>query len=172
MLIRLLTAFVVLFFASSAGAQMGSVKTAMFLVDGFYDEAVYLTRDLPQDERVSVVMKEILKQKEDTMAALKTTRWMDPPGQERYDKVYKMVEDYSDAQIESIKKLRDVSAKKDINRMVRNLKSLKKKKLKTLKATHKYETYRAKNPRPVPIVDKSPFESGGKTGTGGEIWFR
>ncbi|MFQ5353884.1 MAG: hypothetical protein ACE5DR_02955 [Thermodesulfobacteriota bacterium] len=172
MLIRLLTVAALLLMTSTAGAQMESVKTAMFLVDGFFDEAMYVTRDLPKDERLTRVVSEMRKRKDDTLAALKTVRWVDSPGQERYDKVYKIVSDYSDAQILSIEMLKEGHEKKDVNRMVRTLKSLKKKKLKTLEGTHKYETYRAKNPLPVPIVDKSPFESGGKTGTGGEIWFR
>ncbi len=152
---------------------MGSVKTAMFLVDGFYDETMYITRDLGEREKVEKALKEMARRKDKTISELQTIRWVDEPGRNRYDKIFKIVNGYSDAQIETVQKLREESSdKRQIYRIIRTLKALKKKKLKTLRGTLKYETYRGKRLRPVPIVDKSPFESGGKTGTGGEIWFR
>jgi len=158
--------------AAPALAQMGSIKSAMFLVDGFLDETIYLTRELKQDEALTKVMADMRRRKDDTIAALQTLRWIESPGKERYNKIYSIVDSYSDAQIASINELKESHDARDIERMVRAMKALKLRKLKELKETLKYETYRGKSLRPVPIIDKSPFDSGGKTGNGGEIWFR
>lgn len=168
---NLLVALIILM-ASPALAQMGSVKSAMFLVDGFFDETLYLTRELKRDDALSKTLTEMRRRKDDTITALKTLRWIETPGKERYDKIYSIVETYSDAQIASINKLKESHDARGIELMVREMKALKNRKLKELKETLKYETYRGKTLRPVPIIDKSPFDSGGKTGTGGEIWFR
>ncbi len=153
-------------------AQMGSIKSAMFLVDGFFDETVYLTRDLERKEPLTKTLEEMRQRKNETLTALRTLRMIEKPGKERYEKIYRIVDTYSEAQIDSVNKLKDSHNAREIEHMVRDMKALKKKKLKELKETLKYETYRGKTLSPVPIIDKSPFESGGKTGSGGEIWFR
>jgi len=162
----------IIFFASPALAQMGSVKSAMFMVDAFFDETLYLTRDLEPDETLTKVTAEMRKRKDNTLTALRTLRWIETPGKERYEKIYSIVERYADAQADSINKLKETHNPRGIELMVREMKAMKNRKLKELTGTRKYETYRGKNPRPVPIIDKSPFDSGGKTGSGGEIWFR
>ncbi len=162
----------ILLIAQPAFAQMGSVKSAMFIVDGFFDESMYLMRDLERDDTLRSVTLEMRRRKDDTITALRTMRWIESPSRERYDKIYSIVETYGDEQIASVNKLKDTHNARTIELMVRQLKDLKNQKLKALAGTKKYETYRGKPLRPVPIIDKSPFESGGKTGTGGEIWFR
>ncbi|MFQ5480801.1 MAG: hypothetical protein ACE5DW_05950, partial [Thermodesulfobacteriota bacterium] len=173
MLNRLLTLIVIFLISSTAYAQMpmGSVKTAIFLVDGFFDETMYITRDLSHNKQLAEAMNVMLDRKDNTISSLKTIRWTEPPGKDRYDKVYKIVEEYSEAQIETLMGLREGPERRKIIRAVKTMKALKRKKLKTLRETRKYETFRSRTPPPVPIVDKSPFESGGKTGSGGEMWF-
>ncbi len=155
-----------------AFAQMGSVKTAMFIVDSFFDETLYRMRDLEGDKVLDKTVKEMRKRKEGTLSTLRTIRMLETPGKERYEKIYDIVDKYLRAQIESFNGLKESHDARSIELMVRDLKDIKKAKLRSLEETKKYETYRGKRPRPVPLVDKSPFESGGKTGTGGEIWFR
>jgi len=162
-----------MFFVSTpVFAQMGSIKNAIFLVDGFFDETLYLVRDLKSDDTLMKVRAEMRHRKDNTITALRTLRWIESPGKERYNKIYSIVESYSDAQIISINKLKDSHDARGVERMIREMKTLKLRQLKELKTTLKYETYRGKLPRPVPIIDKSPFDSGGKTGVGGEIWYR
>jgi len=162
----------ILLIASPALALMGSIKIAMFVVDSFYDETLYITRDLKRDESLTKTLSQMRKRKDDTLTALRTMRWIESPGRDRYNKIYRIVETYSDDQIASLNKLKENHDPRSIERMVREMKALKKRKLKEVKGTLKYETYQGKTLPPVPIVDKSPFDSGGKTGTGGEIWFR
>lgn len=160
------------FLPALSRAQMGSIKTAMFIVDGFHDEALYLMRDLKRDESLQRVRKELGRRRDDTLAALKTLRWIESPSRQRYDKIYSIVRSYMDAQIATVNSLKESHYARQIERMVRDLKDLREEKLRTLAETKKYETFRTRNPRPVPIIDKSPFESGGPAGEGGEIWFR
>ncbi len=164
----------ILIISSTSHAQMpmGSVKTAMFIVDGFFDETMYITRDLTRDESLKKAMNTMRLRKDKTLSELQSVRLIESPGKDRFEHIYSIVESYSDAQIKTMAGQRQGPEQKEITRVIRTMKSLKKKKLKALSSTLKYETYREKNLRPVPIVDKSPFESGGKTGTGGEIWFR
>jgi len=169
---KVIIALGILLVAGTVSAQMGSIKTAMFIVDSFLDESLYLTRGLKKDENYEKVTKEMRRRKDNTVTALRTLRWIESPGKERYGKIYRIVDTYLDAQIASINSLKESHYARRIERIVRELKDEKKVKLRALEETRKYETYRGKRLKPVPIIDKSPFESGGKTGEGGEIWFR
>jgi len=172
MLKKALLLIVVVLLARAASAQMGSVKTAMFIVDFFFDETLYMMRNLERDEKLREVTEEMRKRKDAAISTLRTIRMIEAPGKERFTKIYLIVEAYLGAQIKSFNGLKESHDARGIELMVRELQDIKKAKLKALQETKKYETYRGEQPRPVPLIDKSPFESGGKTGSGGEIWFR
>ncbi len=172
MLKKILLLVLIVFAARTASAQMGSVKTAMFIVDSFFDETLYKMRDLERDDTLKRVSQEMQKRRNDTISNLRTIRMIEAPSKERYEKIYKIVDSYLGAQIESFNSLKESHNARSIELMVRELQDLKKAKLRTLQETKKYETYRGERLKPVPLIDKSPFESGGKTGSGGEIWFR
>ncbi len=172
MLKKILLLVLIVFAAGTASAQMGSVKTAMFIADSFYDEMLYKMRNLERDETLKKVRKEMRRRRDETISTLRTIRMTEAPGKERYEKIYGLVDSYLGSQIESFNSLKESHNARGIELMVRELQDLKKAKLRALQNTKKYEIYRGEQPRPVPLIDKSPFESGGKTGTGGEIWFR
>jgi len=171
MIIRVL--LLIMLLAAPAYAQNDIVSAGLRAVDGFYTSTSKLMGGVKETKPVKSFSKDALKERDRTISEIRTLRWLEKPGMRRFNIVYERVDKYFKNQISSIKALEDSLEKSDKARLegiIKKLKKLRGEKLKELKEAVKVETFKRKKEKPVPIIDRSPFEQGPAKDEG--IWYR
>ncbi len=171
MIIRAL--LLIMLLATPAYAQNDIVSAGIRAVDGFYTSTSKLMGGVNQTKPVKSFSKDALKEREKTTSEIRGIRWTEKPGMRRFNIVYESVDRYFKSQVSSIKALEDALGKKDkvqLEGIIKKLKKLRERKLKGLNEAVKVETFERKKGKPVPIIDRSPFEKGPAKDEG--IWYR
>ena len=172
MFIKLLILFALLT-AAPARAQGDFIASALKIVNQFHAESKARLKDLDTSKAVASFRKESLKSKELAAKDIETLRWIEKPGPRRFKLVYNLVDSYTDLEIASVGRLAaEVGAgdRKSVERTAKTLRALKLVHLEELSESHPLETYKRAEPKPVPIIDRAPFEKGATDGEG--IWHR
>jgi len=158
--------------ASPLYAQTDSVTTALDIVEDFYAVTEKQTGGLDGGEALQKFRKRALEEKEKTTGELRALKWSEKPGTRRFNQVHKIVDAYTGSQIEAVRGLKtDLPAEEtSIDEAVKKLTELKASGLKELSGTLETETYEKKGDKPVPIIDRSPFET--EPDKDGGIWYR
>jgi hypothetical protein len=169
---RLLILFVLLT-AAPARAQGDFIASALKIVNQFHAESKARLKDLEASKAVASFRKQSLKSKELTAKDIESLRWVEKPGSRRFKLVYNLVDSYTDLEIASVGRLAakvSTDDRKSVERTARTLATLKKANLEELSESLPLETYKRAEPKPVPIIDRAPFEKGATDGDG--IWDR
>ena len=156
-----------------ASAQDDFIASALKVVKQFHAESRVRLKGLEASGAVASFRTESLKSRELTSKDIKTLRWIEKPGPRRFKLIYNLVDAYTDTEISSVARLAaEVSGAErlSVERTAKTLRALKKLKLEKLGESLPLETYKRTEPKPVPIVDRAPFEKGATEGEG--IWHR
>ena len=170
MVIRFL--FLLMFIGASASHAEDSVSSAISIVDEFYNETVNLTGGLDGADAVLGFHKKAIVDKEKVSSELKSLKWTEAPGPRRFNQVYKLVDSYTEDQIDDVNDLAALlpaGSRPGVESAVKRLSTLKEERLRELNEALKREIYEKKTDRPIPIIDRSPFE---KEPADGDIWYR
>ncbi|GMR05011.1 MAG: hypothetical protein BMS9Abin23_0935 [Thermodesulfobacteriota bacterium] len=162
-----------LLLATPAFAQGDSVTTALGIVEDFHSETIELVNGVEDSASVESFVKKCIKERDRTLGELGSLRWIESPGERRFERVSRIVDSYMTGRIDSLKGLKKKLNGRDrkyMEKVITSLVLLKKKQLEELGGSLKAETYRKKELKPVPIIDRSPFEKG-RPGEEG-IWYR
>lgn len=158
---------------SALRAQTGSIGAAVGIVREFHTEKERLMKGVDGGAVFMEAKKRSDVMKERASNDLKAINWTETPGQKRFDRVYRLVESYTDGEISSLRGLVERSKGVERARMeeaVRKLTALRTAKLSELNEALKSETYEKKGIKPVPVIDVSP--KGSTPGEEHGIWFR
>lgn len=158
--------------APSAFAETGSVPAALQAVEGFYAGITAETKDLGESAAVKDFRKRALEEKDRVHAQIRSIDWAETPGKKRFEKIYKFFDSYTVSQIASVKGLamKLPGDKARIEEAIKRLTELKAGKIKELNEASKNEVTEEKKIKPVPVIDRSPFEKEPDSDKG--IWYR
>ena len=168
----LFTALFLLFLCLPVHAERGAIGASIRAVDEFYNETQNLTKDLADTPAVKEMRAEALRQKDAAIKNLENLNRVDRPGKKRFKQAYGIADSYIDARIEAVKALPQTSPedKARIEGIVKNLLALKTEKLNAVNETEKFERTYEKKIKPVPSIDRSPYENSPEGDKG--IWER
>lgn len=148
-------------YAPISFAQSGSAPTALNIVNEFYTEIETLTSDF--DAAKNEEFKRALIDNRDAMAKdIKELNWVEAPGERRFRKIKAGVTGYLDKQTALVERF-GKNAPEDKARLQDALKKLsqsKEKMLQNLVDSAKADTPPKKDRKTVPIIDRSPYETG------------
>ncbi len=170
--------FTLLIFSASDSAAIhpvDAVSAAVKVVEDFSESEMSLLKDLegvPEAGLLSL-QKRLSGRTLETKAGIKETGWSEGPGPRRFSRVYRMVDRYTLDQIDMIKAYAERSGLSDspsYKRLMKELTKARKGALKELSEARRFEVPEDKRHRPVPIIDRSPFEQDKQGGKG--IWDR
>lgn len=156
-----------------AVAESDFITSAVRVVRQFHSESRIRLRRLEASAAVDSFRTKSLKSQELTAKDIESLRWIEKPGPRRFNLIYNRVDAYTDAEIRSVKSLAaevGTEERLDVERTVKSLQTSKRTKLEKLVELLPLETFKRTEPPPVPIVDRSPFET--KPTKGGGIWYR
>ncbi|MFQ5441202.1 MAG: hypothetical protein ACE5EB_00585 [Thermodesulfobacteriota bacterium] len=171
MIIRIL--LLIMLLAAPVYAQNDIVSVGLRAVDDFHTTTTELMGGLKGKKAVKSFSKSALKEREKTTSEIRSLRWLEKPGMRRFNIVYEKVDNYFKGQVSSIKALEEELGGKDkarLEKIIKKLKELRGQKLKELDEAVKFETFERKKEKPVPLIDRSPFEKGPGKDEG--IWYR
>lgn len=165
----LFTALFLLFLSVPVYAETGAIKASIKAVEEFYNETQNLTKDLTDMPAVKQMRAASLELKDAAIRNLENLHRVEKPGKKRFNHAYGAADSYMDAQIEAVKGT-SPEDKARIEGIVKTLLALKTEKLKAVKETEKFERTDEKKRRPVPSIDRSPYEKSPEGDKG--IWER
>ncbi|MBI5344305.1 MAG: hypothetical protein HZB21_05030 [Deltaproteobacteria bacterium] len=154
-------------------ALADSIEVASEIVLVFHDEAANLTKDLEPNDDVKTYRRLASEQKDDVMLEIDSLNLAERPGQRRFKKIYKAVEMYTNGQIESLTRLTASVKGVDKNRLedaIKKLTALREEQLLELNDTFKAETFEKEGIKPVPLIDRGPYDK--TPDEEPNIWFR
>lgn len=169
----LFTALFLLLFSIPVYAETGAVKTSIKAVDEFYNETQNLTKDIADGPAVKDMRAASLKQKDAAIKELENLNRVERPSKKRFKHAYDIAAAYMDARIEAIKTLVAQTSSEDkarIDNIIKSLLALKTEKLNAVNDTEKFERTDEKIIKPVPSIDRSPYENSPERDKG--IWER
>lgn len=152
----------------SISAEPNGVASAIEAIQSFYDETYALIKDLPGKE-AEELRKAAVERKALAESELKTMTLTESPSRARFQKAYKIAEDYTGWLTKSLSALK--SKAPEMETAYGKTVELRHKKLEELKEAFKYEAaFDRKRPKEVPIIDRSPFETPPEEAPG--MWYR
>jgi hypothetical protein len=154
---------VVLMFASIGAAQEeGSVQTALSLVGDFDAMAKSELSGVKSDSRVEGYLTAAEKKRDKAIADIKALRWSEAPSAKRFNRLYRMYDNYAGSMLDDLKTLaRDFSGAAGlttIDNALARLTALRKKSLDELKQSSRYHQKPGPDSRIVPVIDRSPYD--------------
>ncbi|HHL39876.1 MAG TPA: hypothetical protein ENJ37_05170 [Deltaproteobacteria bacterium] len=156
-----------------AAAQTDCVSIALRHVDEF--EAALGRAVEPLMPEAAPAMEEASRRSDETARMLRNIRWSDEPGPRRQRRVARVFDDYAAALIDSLRSLAprlDPDGRKRAAEAVDLLEGMR------LEAVEEIRTSTDSHPkpreprRPVPLIDRSPFEDKPEEGGGRGMWDR
>lgn len=168
----LFTALFLLLLCVPVYAETGAISASIRAVDEFYNETQNLTKDLADMPAVKEMRVASLVQKDAAIKKLENLNRVDRPSKKRFKHAYDTAASYMDARIEAVKALPQTSPedKTRIESIVKTLLALKTEKLNAVNETEKFEQTDEKKIKPVPSIDRSPYEKSPEGDKG--IWER
>ncbi|MBI5888578.1 MAG: hypothetical protein HZB82_07710 [Deltaproteobacteria bacterium] len=166
------TALFLLLLCVPVHAERGAIGASIRAVDEFYNETQNLTKDLADSPAVKEMRAASLEQKDAAVKNLENLNRVDRPGKKRFKQAYGIAASYMDARIEAVKALPQASPedKARIGGIAKTLLALKAEKLNAISETEKFERTDEKKIKPVPSIDRSPYENSPEGDKG--IWER
>lgn len=155
-------------FAYSSPVRADSVSKAVDIVNNFNSEMETLTKGLLSPS----LQEQLAEEKAGTLNALDTLDWTEKPGKRRTSLVYSAVDSYTAKVIDAIDEIvleYPPSSRDALQNAVDRLSSLKTAAMRELNEALKTES-REQERTPVPLIDRSPFETPPEEAPG--IWFR
>lgn len=159
--------------AAVSYAQSDSVSTAQRIVSDFFDAANGLTRGYDIGPGPGELRRLLLENRDKAHSDLQTLNWTEEPGQRRFELVYRRVDSYMEDQMKPVKELYSRVPPEDkaaVEGILKRLTELRSAKLKELNDSLKAETFKQEKRKPVPVIDRSPYEKGPDSDKG--IWER
>lgn len=160
-------------FAALSYAQSDSVSTGVRIVDEFYGTAKDLTVGYDIGPGSGGLRRVLLENREKTAGDLHSLNWTEEPGQRRFEMVYRLVDSYIENQMKPVRELLASVPPEDkvkVEGVLKKLAELRDAKLKELNDSLKAETFKQEQRKPVPVIDRSPYEKGPDGDRG--IWER
>lgn len=165
-------AFFFLFLSASTTACADSISTAINIVEGFEKESGTLLDKL-DPKGTPGLKKAFSEERVKAVSELKTLGWTHAPGEIRFRRTSRIVDSYTGriiTAVEGLDKRLPASAAPVIKESVKRLADLKRELLTELKESRKNEIAGEKELRPVPLIDRSPFDT--TPGEAPGIWYR
>lgn len=166
-----IAAFLIAFCAPSA-VYADSISTAINIVESFEAESRAALAGL-DPKQTAVLSKNLSAERARAVDELKTLGWTHAPGDIRYRRTLNIVDSFTGGVIDGLQALNGRLTATDAARAhesIKRLTELKVSLLKELNVSRKNELAGEKQERPVPLIDRSPFDT-----TPGEppgIWYR
>ena len=163
----------IILFPFVAAAQTGSITAALVIIREFHTEKERLMKGLDKGAAFTDLRRQSALNRDKASSDLKTLNWTEAPGPKRSEKVYRVVDSYTDKEISSVKgiiksvRADDRGVAEDA---VRKLSAFRSAKLGELNESIKSETPEVQRIRPVPVIDRTPKGSSPDEEHG--IWFR
>ncbi len=141
-------------------AQGDSISTAIKIVKDFNAKVKGLTDELEYKKEITVYRDISSDRTEKVITELKDLRWVQGPGRSRAKRTYRIVELHIQDQIDSFVELivKPHPEDKRLKEVVGELVSTKDKALAELKKAFQAEVIEKERIKPVPLIDRSPFE--------------
>jgi len=168
----LFAALFLLLLSMPAYAETGAIGASIKAVNEFYNETQNLTKDLADSPAVKAANAKPLEQKDAAIKELENLNRVEKPSKKRFKHAYDTAAAYMDARIEAIKTLLQTSSedKAHSDSIIKSLLALKTEKLNAVNETEKFERTEEKIIKPVPSIDRSPYENSPEGDKG--IWER
>ncbi len=169
--IRRIAAFLIVL-STPAVCYADSISTAINIVEGFEVEVNTLLDKLGPKE-TAATRKSLSEERVKAVDELKTLGWTHAPGDIRYRRTFNIVDSYSGrilAAVGALNKRLPLSAGARVQETVRKLTELKGASLTDLNESRKNELAGEKAVRPVPLIDRSPFDT--TPGEAPGMWYR
>lgn len=167
--IRRIAAFLIVL-STPAPALADSISTAINIVEGFEVESNTLLDKLGPKETV-VLRKSLSEERVRAVDELKTLGWTHAPGDIRYRRTLNIVDSYTGRVIAAVGALnKRLPSGARVQESVRKLTELKGVFLTELNESRKNELAGEKAIRPVPLIDRSPFDT--TPGEAPGMWYR
>lgn len=150
-----------------------SVTTGLTIVEGFHNGMQALMKDLPPGIDAAVLVARSEAGMNDAENQLKSIQRAVAPGRRRYQRVYNIIDTYTEDVIASVERSAGAVSQADkprLEQVIEKLASLKEAKIKSLEETFKNETYVRDREKPVPVIDRP--HSGPQPEGGATIWDR
>ncbi|MDO8426316.1 MAG: hypothetical protein Q7T24_02235 [Deltaproteobacteria bacterium] len=168
-MLKCLILAVIILSASVSFAQSDSVSKSLDIVNSFHTEAEVLTKGLVSPS----FQGQFAGERDEAVNELDSLSWTEKPGKRRFNLAYGIVDSYTEKIIESIEKLLPQAPPKSreaLNNAVERLSALKTVAMRELNESLKAEAYEQERSKPVPLIDRSPFEAPPEEAPG--MWFR
>lgn len=156
----------------SSAVYADSISTAINIVEGFEAESNNILVKLDSKETAGI-RKSSSEESARAVDELKTLGWTHAPGDIRYRRTFNIVDSYTDRVISAVTALdkrAQVSNGARVQESVKRLKELKGTFLTELDESRKKELAGEKPVRPVPLIDRSPFDT--TPGEAPGMWYR
>lgn len=166
--IRRIAAFLIVL-STPAPASADSISTAINIVEGFAVESNSLLDKLGPKETAGI-RKSFSEERVRAVDELKTLGWTHAPGDIRYRHTLNIVDSYTGRVITAVGALNKRLSGARVQETVRKLTELKGVFITELNESRKNELAGEKSIRPVPLIDRSPFDT--TPGEAPGMWYR